>query len=83
MYTFSSTGLAAGFTVPANTALTGDGSQGPQQTVFRIAAVYAVVAILIGVVCATSLALSALDHLHSFEACDSKYRNDDPRWQMI
>src|SRR5882762_8570342 len=38
MYTFSSTGLAAGFTVPANTALTGDGSQGPQQTVFRIAA---------------------------------------------
>src|ERR1700681_2187028 len=38
MYTFSPTGLAAGFTVPANTALTGDGSQGPHQTVFRIAA---------------------------------------------
>ena len=37
-YTFSPTGLAAGFTVPANTALTGDGSQGPHQTVFRIAA---------------------------------------------
>jgi hypothetical protein len=37
VYTFSPTGLAPGITVPANTALTGDGSQGPQQTMFRIA----------------------------------------------
>jgi len=38
MYTFNPTGLAPGITLPAKTALTGDGSQRPQQTVFRIAA---------------------------------------------
>ena len=35
-YLFSPNGLAGGFMVPNSTALTGDGSQGAQQTVLRI-----------------------------------------------
>jgi hypothetical protein len=37
-YLFSPQGLAGGFVVPNSTALTGDGSQGEQQTVLRITA---------------------------------------------
>lgn len=36
-YTFSPHGLERGITVPAGTALVGDGAQGAQQTVFQIA----------------------------------------------
>jgi hypothetical protein len=37
VYTFSPNGLANGITIPNETTLTGDGSRGPQATVFRIA----------------------------------------------
>src|ERR1700680_3380063 len=36
-YAFSPHGLARGISVPASTAVAGDGSQGPKQTVFQIA----------------------------------------------
>ena len=36
-YTFSPQGFAVGIKVPAGTTLLGDGSQGPQQTVLRVA----------------------------------------------
>src|SRR5437763_4146632 len=37
VYTFSPNGLAPGITIPADTELGGDGAEGPQQTVFRVA----------------------------------------------